>query len=92
MAKLKRRTKDGIWDERLMCHVQRLTYDAQNRTGRLHFPQAECCDMRGAIKIFTGIDPEVQLIETFSGNEPDTIYQFNTAKRKWEAFMPCSQA
>ena len=39
-----------------------------------------------------GIDPEVQVINTFSGDEADTVYHFNTAQRKWEAFMPSLQS
>jgi hypothetical protein len=32
-------------------------------------------DMSGCLKLFTSIDPGVQIIETFAGDKSDTIYK-----------------
>jgi hypothetical protein len=86
MAKPRHSKRGGKWDDRLVCRVQPLVYDARTRIGRLDFPAGDCCDMSGAIKLFTAIDPDVLAIETFSGGEPDTVYRFNARDREWTAF------
>ncbi len=75
MARARHSQQDGRWDERLGCWLQRLVYDARTRTGRLDFPPANCCDMTGAINLFTAIDPDVRVIETFAGGVPDKVYR-----------------
>lgn len=56
------------------------------RRGELHFPEGNCCDMTGAIALFTSIHPEVELIVTYAGKETDTAYRkFSTG---WAAKMP----
>jgi hypothetical protein len=79
--------RDGKWDDKLQCRVQHVAYDFCTRTGRLYFPVGNCCDMTGAIRLFTAIDPDVHLIETFAGGEPDTFYRCNVGDREWTAFM-----
>jgi hypothetical protein len=90
MAKPRDSKRDGKWDERLICHVQQLTYDFCTQTGKLDLPAANCCDMTGAIKLFTAIDPDVQAIETFAGGEPDTVYSRN--RGEWTASLRKTQS
>jgi len=80
---------EGKWDERLVCRVQHLSYDFRTRTGELHFPECNCCDMGGAVALFRAIDPDVRLIRTFAGGRPDTVYRFNVGDSgEWSAFLP----
>jgi hypothetical protein len=85
--KPRRSERDGMWDERLVCHVQQAAYDARIGVGRLDFPAGCCCDMAGAIELFTAIDPHVEVIETLAGGEPDTVYRLNTRDGEWKAFV-----
>jgi hypothetical protein len=60
--------------DELGCEVERLQYNFRSHAGVLSLPSGQCCDMDGCIKLFSGIDPEVVLIETFSGDKQDTTY------------------
>src|SRR4051812_22756115 len=62
------------WDDRLMCGVESLSYDFAARAGTIRFPRGDCCDFRGCLRLFEGIDPGVVAIDTWSGDRPDTIY------------------
>jgi hypothetical protein len=64
-----------LFDRRLRCNVERLTYDFHTRTGQLDMPEHSCCDMTGAIGLFQAIDPKVRFIETFAGGVSDTTYR-----------------
>ena len=88
MAKGKHSKPDGKYDERLMCNVQKLAYDFCTQTGRLDFPEGDCCDMSGAIALFTAIDPGVRQIETFAGGKPDTVYQRDGKGGEWAVLLP----
>ncbi len=70
----------------LMCGFVSLSYDGDSLVGLLYLPARHCCDMRACVQLFKQIDPDVKRIETFSGCEPDTIYQKNG--EEWLAFMP----
>lgn len=59
----------------LICEVSGLSYDFDKRLGTLKMAPNQSCDMSGCVKLFEGIDPDVQMIETFAGNESDTIYK-----------------
>ena len=67
--------KKTEWDERLMCGVERLSYDFATRKGVVVFPRGDCCDFRGCLRLFEAIDPGVVAIDTWSGDRPDTIYR-----------------
>ena len=75
MAKGRHSKTEGKADRRLVCRVQNLEYDFRTWTGKLYFPAGNCCDMSGAVRIFTGIDPDVRVIETFAGGSriPSTV-------------------
>jgi hypothetical protein len=82
----RRRTiRDGIWHPGLMCHLLHLEYDCRRGIGKLYFPSGNCCDCAGAIKLFENIDPDVQRIETWSGNDPDTVYDRSAGK--WDVYL-----
>jgi hypothetical protein len=44
--------------------------------------------MSGCIALFKGIDPEVSLIQTYSGSRPDTVYSLDDGE--WRAHRPKS--
>jgi len=58
----------------LQCTPTRLTYDYVRRYGQLVVMEGHCVDMLGCIALFQHIDPQVQLIDTFSYDVPDTRY------------------
>lgn len=70
----------------LQCDIEQLSYDFRTRTGRLDFPECNCCDMEGAIEIFTSIDPGVLSIVTYAAGKLDTVYML--LGKEWQAFLP----
>jgi hypothetical protein len=66
--------------------MQRMEYSYAKQRGRMYFKKYECADMSTAIELFSAIDPSVQVIETFAGRTPDTIYQ--RVRGAWVARMP----
>jgi hypothetical protein len=69
------------WD--LMCDVTSLSYDFDKRAGRLNMAPAGSCSMSGLVALFTKIDPDVQRIVTFAGDQPDSMYQ--RGQEGWES-------
>ena len=69
-----------------LCSVSGITYDFYSHTGKLHMDRNASCDMRGCIKFFERIDPEVARINTYADNKPDTMYFKRSGK--WEALLP----
>lgn len=65
----------------LQCNVLSLNYNFENKKAIIFFPDGDCCDMSGVIKIFTTIDKCVEFIETFSGKTKDTGYK--KIRGKW---------
>jgi hypothetical protein len=57
--------------------LESLDYDFRTRTGQLHFPAGDCCDMAGAIEVVTAIDPKAEVIRTYAGGEEDPSYKKN---------------
>lgn len=60
--------------KKFQCEAISLAYDFAGRSGTAIFAKDNCCDMQGAIDVFTAIDPEVIQITTYAGNERDTQY------------------
>ena len=71
------------WD--LMCDVTSLSYDFDKRTGRLNMAPAGSCSMAGLTALFIAIDPNVERIVTFAGDQPDSIYQ--RGPEGWESTL-----
>lgn len=59
----------------LLCDVTSLSYDFDKRTGRLNMAPAGSCDMSGLVALFAKIDPDVQRIVTFAGDQLDSVYR-----------------
>jgi hypothetical protein len=72
------------FDKTLVCCLKRLEYDAETQIGTLWLADGHCTDMNGAISVFEGIDPDVLVIVTMSGEEPDTSY-IRADDGKWRA-------
>lgn len=64
-------TKHG-WN--VMCNVDRVVIDVANKTGYLYLPKDNYPDMGSTINCFTSADPECEIIYTFVGDRPDTVY------------------
>lgn len=64
----------GVPHEDLVCSVIRVSYRFPSRAGDLFLEADHCCSMSGAIRMFEKIDPDVEIISSFSGGRPDTIY------------------
>jgi hypothetical protein len=64
----------GKHDTRLVCNVLWLHYDFIKEIGTIAFPEDNCCDMGGVIKIFTSIDEDCKDIQTYAGDKKDTRY------------------
>lgn len=72
-----------IFHPKLVCRVYELRYDFAHRRGTLYFPANNCCDMGGAIQMFSAIDPGVEVIETYAGRRLDTTYRLS--EDGWQA-------
>jgi hypothetical protein len=66
-----------VWSDSLHTFVTRIYYDFPTKRGAIHMPHGCCVDMPGAIDMFTGIDPDVRRIDTFSAGAQDTCYEFH---------------
>ena len=66
--------------------VDGLEYNFNTRTGRLYMPRGCCTDMTGCIRLFTAIEPNVQVIRTLSGLSWDTSY--HRRGDEWHARLP----
>jgi hypothetical protein len=80
------RPKTTALYERLKCEVVSLAYDFRSHTGELYMADGHCCDMTGCVALFEGIDPKVTAINTYSGDEADTMYR--KGGEEWKAFLP----
>lgn len=76
----------ATWDKRLKCSVVSLTYDFGSHTGQLYLLAGDCCDMTSCVALFEGIDPKVTAIDTYSGDEADTMYRKD--RTEWHALVP----
>ena len=80
---------DVIWAPIAGGSVRALAYDFVTRRGTLHIAEGSCCDMLvDCVRLFVGIDPHVQLIETIAGEcpswQPGTSYH-RLDDGRWEA-------
>lgn len=71
------------WEERLHCGLIKIEYDFHNKKGVAFFPADHVCDMDGVLSLFENLDENVEAVDTYSGNKPDTYYRLYG---KWEAF------
>lgn len=64
--------------EDFQCDVVRVDYNFEREYGRAWLQEGENCDMNGCIAFFKAIDPAVKHIETFSGDQEDTVYMLRS--------------
>lgn len=64
----------GISHRDLMCEPLTVTYDFRSRVGVVNMPEGDCTDMTGAIRFFERMDQDVEMIQTYSGDDLDTVY------------------
>lgn len=76
----------GVCDDRLKCNVISLAYDFRTHTGQLYLLDGDCCDMTGCVALFEKIDRKVKAINTYSGDQEDTMYR--KEGKEWNAFLP----
>ena len=67
----------------LVTDARRVAYDFDQQRGWLLQASGTCCDMTGCIALFKRIDPNVKIIETFSGRRADVRYVKQDGK--WRA-------
>lgn len=65
---------EGVHHSDLRCSVIRVSYRFPTHAGDLFLDPDHCCDMGGAIRLFENIDPSVEVISSYSGGKPDTVY------------------
>lgn len=73
------------WHPQLQCAVANLLYDFTSQTGTLNMGEEQCCDMSACIALFTAIAQDVQRIDTFAGDRPDTTYTLS--RGEWRAVL-----
>jgi len=81
--RIDKRRPSSVFVEELVTRAEGVDYDFRTRLGRLFMADGCCCDMGGAIDLFTRIDPRVVKIETLSGDTRDTIYE--KVGSEWQA-------
>ncbi len=82
--------EDNGYSDRLWCFVESVHYSVSDRCGTLRMSDLSACDMEECIALFERIDPDVKRIETWAGDQPDTLY----CKRAdgWEAYATKREA
>jgi len=75
----------AVYRADLVCEVEGLHYDFEKKVGRLLMAETSACDLGGCVALFTKIDPDVKLIETFAGDKSDTI--FKRSNDGWKAVL-----
>ena len=67
----------------LGCDLVRI--ECHKNTLRFYFPERQCCDRTGCIKLALQINPKVEEIMTWSGEEQDAFYVLvNKQTLEWE--------
>ena len=65
------------------CNVSEIRIDVDNKRGFLILPEMNYPDMSSTIRCFTSADPEIEVIQTYVGGKPETIYF--KLDGKWQA-------
>lgn len=61
-----------MWN--VMCDVSEIRIDVKNKQGFLVLPEMNYPDMSSTVRCFTSVDPEIEVIQTYVGDKPDTVY------------------
>lgn len=76
-------SKESV-DSMVMSDVKKLEYDKEERVLTIYQRDLCCTDKTGAIELATKIDPNVKIINTYSGEKRDITYYLNKETGKWE--------
>jgi hypothetical protein len=68
----------------VQAEIVQLVYYPHRCVLEIYLADGDCTDMSGAIELARRIDPEIDRIRTFSGDKPDTYYNFEGVE--WVAF------
>lgn len=68
----------------LQCHL--LSIKCGKKSVDFYLPTGENCDMSGAINLAKAINPEVNSIQTYQGENVDTSYNLNG--EEWNTTLP----
>lgn len=71
-------------ERELMCQVHRIEIDRERHYAVVEIPKCHATDMGGCIRVVRRLDPDVNRIDVFAGDEPDTRYEW--AGNEWAAF------
>jgi hypothetical protein len=69
-----RQTKLPLLSDLLVCECEKLVFPVDSMIVEMHFPDGDCCDMTGAIKVAEMLRPGVKEIRTYSGAKADAVY------------------
>jgi hypothetical protein len=68
---------------KMQCFVESIKYDFESRLGTVFVHEDGCTDMSGAIATFKRIDPKVEMVVVYSGDDLDIVYQ--RRNKDWDA-------
>ena len=72
----------------LGTYVTGMEYNFQSHTARLYLDKGCCCDIEDCVDFFQRIDPDVQIIRTFTLLQEDTCYRRDARGQTWGALKP----
>ena len=81
---LKLRRCDFAWHDSLNCDLHGFRIFGPNYL-HVYMRDGQCCSMENCINLAKQILPEVEIIQTFMGYQPDTCYLLN--KGQWVSYL-----
>lgn len=75
LAETQRDLPEDAWNEDTVCNVSRILYDFLEHTCWLFVSPRHNTDMSGSIRLAKRIDPEVQRVIVYEGENLDIVYQ-----------------
>jgi hypothetical protein len=71
-------------EREMMCSVDRVEVDREQRYALVSIPKYHATDMGGCIRAVQWLAPWVTRVDVFAGGEPDTRYEWDG--RRWQAW------
>lgn len=72
----------------VMCQVNRVIIDIECHRGELHIPECNTPDFSRTIKLFTLIDPDIELIFVYEETSLHLVYERQGSKWVAEIITP----
>lgn len=72
-------------DDMVQTDIKKLEYNKEERVLTIYQRDLCCTDKTGAIKLAKKIDPDVKVINTYSGEMRDITYFLHDETNKWES-------